>query len=494
MPDVALFVSCVVLFYCLFFYNGTEQLFRDSDTGWHIRNGESILATGVIPHADPYSFTKPGAPWFPWEWGADVVMGYVHKQSGLSGIALLYASLIAAATWLWFQLHWQLHGNFLFACALAAPMLSTTNLHWLARPHLFSWVFLLILLLKLETAGTRFRWRDAIGLAALCAVWANMHGSFFLAPIVALIYWAGLAARRLIWNAGGENRPHWYLLAALSLAAGSLANPFGVALHIHIYKYLNDMELLQRIGEFQSFNFHVEGAFQIVLTMGIAALGGFAALSTRKPHHFLLAAVFCAMALRSARGLPLVALLLLPAANSALIEALRRARGLRPWLRGAIDTFLGYGERLRAIDAGFRGYALIPVVLLLTYIILRAPAVQARTGFPPTEFPVAAAAEIEKLPETARILAPDKFGGYLIYRFAGKRKVFFDGRSDFYGSKFMMEYIKLVEVRPGWQEQIDKWKFTHALLPNAYSLIPALEQAGWKRLYRDATVTLLIRN
>ena len=26
----------------------------------------------------------------------------------------------------------------------------------------------------------------------------------------------------------------------------------------------------------------------------------------------------------------------------------------------------------------------------------------------------------------------DKFGGYLIYRFEGRRKVFFDGRSDFY--------------------------------------------------------------
>ena len=58
----------------------------------------------------------------------------------------------------------------------------------------------------------------------------------------------------------------------------------------------------------------------------------------------------------------------------------------------------------------------------------------------------------------------------------------------------MKEYIKLVEVRPGWQQQIEKWHFTHALLPNTYSLVPALEQAGWKRLYRDASVTLLIRN
>ena len=515
MPDVALFVSFVVLFYCLFFYGGTEQLFRDSDTGWHIRNGESILASGKIPHADPYSFTRPDAPWFPWEWGADLLMGYVHKHFALTGICLLYSSLIGLATWLWFQLNWRVNGNFLLACALAAPMLSTTNLHWLARPHIFSWIFLLVLSIRFELAGESacptsankllplvgqavspavFKWRDAIALAALSALWANMHGSFFLAPMIALIYAAGWFARSLIWNTSGSSQAKWFLLAAIPLAAGSLANPFGIELHKHIYQYLNNSELLQRVAEFQTFNFHVEGAFQIVLTLGIAALGGFAALSSRKPHHFLLAVLFCAMALRSARGLPLVALLILPLANGAITEALIRAKGFRPWLRNSLNSTIGYGERLRTIDSGLRGYALIPAILLLALVVLRAPAVVAHTGFPHKEFPVAAASEIEKLPENARILAPDKYGGYLIYRFPGRRKVFFDGRSDFYGSTFMKEYIMLVEVRPGWREQMQKWEFTHALLPNTYSLIPALEQAGWKRMYRDGTATLLIRN
>ena len=498
MPDVALFVSFVVLFYCLFFYGGTEHLLRDSDTGWHIRNGESILASGKIPHADPYSFTRPDAPWFPWEWGADLAMGYVHKHFALTGICLLYASLIGFATWLWFQLNWRVNGNFLLACALAAPMLTTTSLHWLARPHIFSWIFLLVLLIRFERVQSLPHGRgsvmDAIALASLSALWANMHGSFFLAPVIALIYAAGWFVRSLIWNTGGRTQAKWFLLASIPLTAGSLANPFGIELHKHVYQYLNNTELLQRVAEFQTFNFHVEGAFQIVLTLGIAALGGFAALSSRKPHHFLLSVLFCAMALRSARGLPLVALLLLPLANGAIAEALIRAKGLRPWLRNSLNSTIGYSGRLRAIDAGLRGYALIPAVLLLAFIVLRAPAVVARTGFPPSEFPVAAAAEIEKLSGNARILAPDKYGGYLIYRFPGHRKVFFDGRSDFYGSTFMKEYIMLVEVRPGWREQMQKWEFTHALLPNTYSLIPALEQAGWKRMYRDSTATLLIRN
>jgi hypothetical protein len=36
--------------------------------------------------------------------------------------------------------------------------------------------------------------------------------------------------------------------------------------------------------------------------------------------------------------------------------------------------------------------------------------------------------------------------------------------------------------------------FTHALLPNRYSLAAALEQAGWRTLYKDDVATLLEQN
>src|SRR5215472_5492892 len=79
IPDLALVAAAVTLFYCLFLFQGSRQLFRDSDAGWHIRTGESILATGRLPRTDPYSFTRPGAPWFAWEWAADLAMGSFHR-------------------------------------------------------------------------------------------------------------------------------------------------------------------------------------------------------------------------------------------------------------------------------------------------------------------------------------------------------------------------------------------------------------------------------
>jgi hypothetical protein len=476
LPDLALVAACVTLFYCLFLFQGYRKLFRDSDAGWHIRAGEAMLSTGDLPRTDPYSFTRGGQPWFAWEWMADIAAGAMDRAAGLSGVALFYAAAIAAGVWLWFRLHWALEGNFLLACAMASLLLSTCNIHWLARPHVLSWLFLLAALLYAERARPPFRFRHALEIAMLTALWANIHASFFLAPLIALVYAAGWAIRR-------GRAARWFLWAALVSALAPLANPYGWQLYAHVYRYLTDSELLARIGEFQSFNFHAAGSWPIIATLLVAVAGGTLALVGGRVEHFALAMLIAAMALRSARALPLVALLLLPPANAAITGALRRA--------AVLDGFLAYSGRLRAIDARFSGLALAPLVLLACFALLRTPAIQAATGFPPDQFPVEAYSQVAALPADARLYAPDKFGGYLIYRSQGARKVFFDGRSDLYGAEFLKQYARMVAVRPGWREYWDSFHFTHALVPNDSSLIPALEAVGWKAVYRDQTVTLL---
>jgi hypothetical protein len=313
---------------------------------------------------------------------------------------------------------------------------------------------------------------------------------------VALVYAAGYFSRPLIWDldrAQQWHRARWCAGAAALAAAAGLLNPYGWRLHQHLFAYLGNSELLQRVAEFQSFNFHSPGSFQILAVVVVAAVGGVLALGQRDPARALLAAGFLAFALRSARGLPVAALALLPLANGAIAQALRNWPDLRPAVRRRLDAVLAYSDRLRAHDRRARGWAAGAAALLLALLWLRIPAVQARTGFPPEEFPVQAAAAVEKLPGEARLLAPDKYGGYLIYRFGGRRKVYFDGRSDFYGSDFMKQYLRLVEVRPGWAEQIANWKFSHALLPSDSSLAAALERSGWRRLWRDSTATLFER-
>lgn len=170
----------------------------------------------------------------------------------------------------------------------------------------------------------------------------------------------------------------------------------------------------------------------------------------------------------------MLALAGLPMANAALSTA----------LAGRWPTVFSYFGRLREWDAQVHGTALaVPALALFTLAVLGTPA-----GFPESQFPVAALAHV---PAEARLLAPDSYGGYLIYR---GRPVFFDGRSDYYGADFLKEYVKLVEVRPGFRQVLAKYGFTHALLPVRYSLVEVLLESGWRERYRDEVSVLLERN
>ena len=197
MPNLAAMIMVATLLYCLFLYGGGQfvtgdSLLRDSDTGWHIRNGEAIIAQHALPVTDPYSFSKPNQPWFAWEWGADVVMGAANRLGGLKAVTALFAFAIACASWLWVRLSFAMDGDFLLAGLFAPLMVTTVSPHWLARPHVFGWILLLGWVIYLERVGRASSPRETGAFGAwagqeayptlFAALWANVHGSFFLRP------------------------------------------------------------------------------------------------------------------------------------------------------------------------------------------------------------------------------------------------------------------------------------------------------------------------
>ncbi len=494
LPNLAVLLAVATLIYSLFLFRGGEQFFRDSDSGWHIRSGEWILAHHALPSTDPYSFSKGGQPWFLWEWGSDVILGLAHNIDGLRGITVLIALAISVCTWLCCRLQFELGGDFFIAALLAPPMITTASLHWLARPHVFSWLLLVSAVLYAEQVPERFSFWRLAAAAGATALWANLHASFFFAPVIALIYAISFLIRPLLWSFDKREerrKAGWFLWVALASLAGSFLNPYGWRLHAHVLSYLSNDELISHVAEFQSFNFHDKDATQVALAVGLAAAGTVLALSQKKLAHFLLGAVLLWGGLRSARVLPLVAMVLLPLANGAFTDALRRARSLRPALTRVLDAALGYSFRLRRIDQKVNGSAFAALAILAALLAVSTPAFSSKIGFSSSRFPIAASQVVEQLPPDARVLAPDSFGGYLIYRFNGTRKVYFDGRSDFYGADFMKQYLVLINARPGWQNIARSLRFTHALVPSESALAGAMPQAGWVTLYHDDVATLL---
>ena len=93
LSDLAFVLPILVLFWST---TGVAWLLTDSDTGWHIRTGEYILAKHAVPTHDLFSFTKPGAPWFAWEWLTDTWFGLLFRMGGLKGNPVRQANALVS--------------------------------------------------------------------------------------------------------------------------------------------------------------------------------------------------------------------------------------------------------------------------------------------------------------------------------------------------------------------------------------------------------------
>ena len=118
-----------------------------------------------------------------------------------------------------------------------------------------------------------------------------------------------------------------------------------------------------------------------------------------------------------------------------------------------------------------------------------------QSRFDQSRFPVAAADFIEKSWPAGHGYAPDQFGGYLIYRFYPKMKVFIDGRSDFYRTGTVVDdYLRITNLKPDWAMLLDKYDVEWLLLKQEAPLAGAAKATGaWVSIYSDKTAELLVR-
>src|SRR5580693_3835190 len=77
-PSLADFLFVTLLVW-MFLGGGGKTMLADGDTGWHIRTGDYILEHHAVPHSDIFSFTRPAAPWYAWEWLSDVIFSTLHR-------------------------------------------------------------------------------------------------------------------------------------------------------------------------------------------------------------------------------------------------------------------------------------------------------------------------------------------------------------------------------------------------------------------------------
>src|SRR5271155_2122125 len=294
---------------------GWQGLLLDADAGWHIRTGQYILDHHSVPHQDLYSFSKPGAPWYAWEWGSDVIFGWLQRLAGLKAVVLFTGVVLAGfAATLIRRMVWR--GVHLFvAIGVALLSVGAASIHFLARPHIFTLLFLSIAT-WLIGSDRENQSRRVWLLVPLTIVWTNLHGGFL--ALIALLGLCAIGTAVEAWGAKEAWGGLWwrsagrYVALAGACAAASIVNPYGYRLHQHMAEYLRSDWIKTVIQEFMSPSFRNENMlqFEALLMAGLIAAG---ALLRRKCIVEALWIVFFAhMALASARHVPIYVTVVAP--------------------------------------------------------------------------------------------------------------------------------------------------------------------------------------
>jgi len=493
MPSVANLIF-VALLASLVFTPLSVKLLGDAGTGWHIRTGQCILETHTIPRVDPFS-SQIQKPWIAWEWLYDVIVGRLEFSAGLNGVVWFTAGAIAIVFAGMFRLLVAQGTSLPTALLLTLLAMSASTIHFLARPHLLSWWFVLVWYWILDSAESAVHDTDRRLwlLPLLMLIWVNVHGGFLLGFVLLGIFWVGsmwtwlrLKESRIeesLEKIAAGKRVRQLTLVGLASAVASLVNPYGWHLHAHIYSYLSNRFFIDHIDEFQSPNFHgiAQRCLLVLLLIVIAAL---AARGRRLRLSQILLTFFAVYAaLYSSRNIP-VSSILLAAIAGLLIPSL----GTK-----------GFVGRMVVVDSSLCGH-LWPIVAIVATLIIAlnggrvgsTPLMDAH--FDARRMPVDAVSFLEQSGLRGPVLAPDYWGGYLIYRLYPNTKVVIDDRHDFYGEAFLRSYLTMMHVEPGWYDFL-KWRGSCLVLPKSAALSAILgETPEWKSVYSDDVAIVFVRS
>ncbi|HEY1497113.1 MAG TPA: hypothetical protein VGF49_21305 [Candidatus Solibacter sp.] len=383
LPSLADFAFLMPIVFLFGRMDGVKTLLSDCDTGWHIRTGEWILANGWVPTRDMFSFSKPGAPWYAWEWLSEILFAKLNAIGGLQAV-VMFTILLISVTFMCLFLLIRRKANPIVAIAVTMLAAAASSIHWLARPHLFTLFFLVLFYAALEQVREgRTRIFGIPVLAALPAItilWTNLHGGFFVGTLMIMAYGGG-EILRLLFSASAEDRgpallrARAYFLSALACVAASLVNPYTYHLHVHMAQYLRDPWNSQHIMEFLSPSFHHPTAIFFELMLVMAVITSVSNIRHGQFTEALLMLVWAHGGLLAARNIPIFMIAAAPPVAACIQQWLLRLpeSSVAAWLRSAADRFNRVAEETGQTDSIARLHLVSALGVLLVAALIFAP-------------------------------------------------------------------------------------------------------------------------
>lgn len=367
----------------------------------------------------------------------------------------------------------------------------SSGVHWLARPHLFSWVFILLFshLIFSAQGGNR---KALLWLAPLSVCWVNIHGGFFVGILLLITTAIGEFTSALTRQSGIRTSFFcaWpYVLSAMICSLLTLVNPYGWELHRHVYEFLSDSKVIDNIAEYQTLSFHAPGMrfFEAMLVLG---MGAACWCFTRREFGASLSIVLWAhFALFSGRNIPIFVLIAAPWAARMCADTIdtldwgSRVSGFRA---SVARTFVEF----RPLERIPRSYLCSVCAMLIVSAALLSDIPGFAREFNRKMFPVQALTAIGKA-KSSHLFTTDQWGDYLIYQLYPSQAVFIDGRTDLYGSRIVDISQHILNAQFDWEQRLQQYRVDAVLVrPDAPVATLLKSSRNWRILFDDGSAIL----
>ena len=426
---------------------------RAIDLAYHVRAGALALRSGGPVRVDPFTFTHGGRLWVNQQWGAQMAFAGAHRLLGWAGVAMLYAAA-SGAGFGFLYLHCRRRGALPVSAAVLTLLGFLVATGPAPRPQvlavpLFTGTALLL--------ARRDRWVWLV--PVLAVMWANVHGSFILAPLlVAFALGDDLFSRRSATRMLG-------VLAAT--VAATFATPFGPAVWSYAKTIATNDTIRHWVAEWRPPTFStVEGALFWLSGVAVLVLAAAKRRSLR-PMDLIRLVVFFALAVPAMRG--------------TLWWALAAPPVVAGWVSGSSSERPPTKSDRRPDALALVTSACVLLLLPLAFLV--------RSGTDPvTGAPRRLAADAPEvlvdatrraLPTGSHLLVYQPFASWFEYSAPGY-PVMVDSRIELYPEHVWLDYDRAIGGVGDWSGILDRYDVRGVVLPPDATLTEDISQApGW---------------
>jgi len=485
LPSIAEVIFIVILAFIL---SGKGNLLGDADTGYHIRAGEYIIDNLNVPSHDLFSHITPPLEWTAHEWLSEVILALIHRASGLTGVVVAMAILIAFVHVILLRFLRSSGISIIVAACIVALSAGASIIHWLARPHIFSLLLILIWYIILDTY--QYKKKNYLYLLLpLMLLWVNLHGGFIAGFMLLAVYITGNILMAIFQKEERYEKTSkiktlavYFILCLLI----TLLNPKGYEILLFPFKLISNTFIMDHVSEFLSPNFHTDLRFEYMLILMILVFG--VSVLRLNAIEIMLVLLFTHMSLYSARYIPLYAIILSPILGRQIDNLLQEFRERR-----LIKRILAVSDRTAKTDSmtKFNPWAIMTVIVLTLMVFTG----RVTYEFDKKKLPVDAVQFLQQENLAGNMFNNDEFGDYIIYAAWPQYRVFFDGRSDMYGKEKMKEYFRIMGIEKRWEEVLTKYNITWIIFNTKSPLSSFLiERDDWKLIYSDKVANIFVKN